>query len=128
MASWNRTIAKPGEVELIVKKSRFICTVDRAGSEEDARAKRKPPRPEKSTADVFDDQVIKIRAFISKERAALLPTLDCPGVLMGGFELIELSLDALEGSSIYTREQYAGMISHVEEIAGKLRKLESEAD
>lgn len=39
MASWNRTIAKPGEVELIVKKSRFICTVDRAGSEEDARAK-----------------------------------------------------------------------------------------
>lgn len=39
MANWNRTIAKPGEVELIVKKSRFICTVDRAGSEEDARAK-----------------------------------------------------------------------------------------
>ncbi len=39
MATWNRTIAKAGEIELIVKKSRFICTVDRAGSEEEARAK-----------------------------------------------------------------------------------------
>jgi uncharacterized YigZ family protein len=39
MGTWNRTIANPGEIELIVKKSRFICTVDRAGSEEEARAK-----------------------------------------------------------------------------------------
>lgn len=39
MATWNRTIAKPGSVELIVKKSRFICTVDRAGSEAEAREK-----------------------------------------------------------------------------------------
>ena len=39
MAAWNRTIAKHGEIELIVKKSRFICTVDRAGSEEEAREK-----------------------------------------------------------------------------------------
>ena len=39
MATWNRTIAKSGSVELIVKKSRFICTVDRAGSEAEARAK-----------------------------------------------------------------------------------------
>jgi uncharacterized YigZ family protein len=39
MATWNRTIAKPGEIELIVKKSRFICTVDRAGSEDEAREK-----------------------------------------------------------------------------------------
>ena len=34
-----RTVARPGSIELIVKKSRFICTVDRASSEEDARAK-----------------------------------------------------------------------------------------
>ncbi len=39
MATWNRTIAKSGSVELVVKKSRFICTVDRAGSEEEARVK-----------------------------------------------------------------------------------------
>lgn len=39
MTTWNRTIAKPGSVELIVKKSRFICTVDRASTEEEARAK-----------------------------------------------------------------------------------------
>jgi uncharacterized YigZ family protein len=39
MAIWNRTIAKPGEIELIVKKSRFICTVERADSEADAREK-----------------------------------------------------------------------------------------
>lgn len=39
MATWNRTIAKPGSVELIVKKSRFICTLDRAGSEAEARDK-----------------------------------------------------------------------------------------
>src|SRR5215207_8347971 len=39
MATWNRTIAKSGSVELIVKKSRFICSVDRAGSEEEAREK-----------------------------------------------------------------------------------------
>ncbi|MCO5223116.1 MAG: YigZ family protein [Thermomicrobiales bacterium] len=39
MATWNRTIAKAGSVELIVKKSRFICTVDRASSEEEARSK-----------------------------------------------------------------------------------------
>jgi uncharacterized YigZ family protein len=39
MATWNRTIAKPGEIELIVKKSRFICTVGRAGSEDEAREK-----------------------------------------------------------------------------------------
>jgi uncharacterized YigZ family protein len=39
MPDWNRTIAKPGSIELIVKKSRFICTVDRAGSEDEAREK-----------------------------------------------------------------------------------------
>jgi uncharacterized YigZ family protein len=39
MATWNRTIAKSGSVELVVKKSRFICTVDRAASEEEARTK-----------------------------------------------------------------------------------------
>ncbi len=39
MGTWNRTIAKSGSVELIVKKSRFICTVERAGSEEEARGK-----------------------------------------------------------------------------------------
>jgi uncharacterized YigZ family protein len=37
MPDWNRTIAKPGSIELIVKKSRFICTVQRATSEDDAR-------------------------------------------------------------------------------------------
>ncbi len=33
-----RTIAKAGSVELIVKKSRFICTVERVSSEDEARA------------------------------------------------------------------------------------------
>jgi hypothetical protein len=37
MPDWNRTIAKDGSSELIVKKSRFICTVQRVASEEDAR-------------------------------------------------------------------------------------------
>ncbi len=39
MPDWNRTIAKDGSSELIVKKSRFICTVQRVASEEDAREK-----------------------------------------------------------------------------------------
>ncbi len=39
MSTPNRTIAKSGSVELIVKKSRFICTVQRVASEEDAREK-----------------------------------------------------------------------------------------
>jgi uncharacterized YigZ family protein len=38
MAEWNRTIAKAGSIELVVKKSRFICTVQRVTSEDDARA------------------------------------------------------------------------------------------
>lgn len=33
-----RTIAKAGSVELIVKKSRFICTVERVSSEDESRA------------------------------------------------------------------------------------------
>ena len=39
MPEWNRTIAKDGSAELIVKKSRFICNVQRVASEEDAREK-----------------------------------------------------------------------------------------
>lgn len=39
MADWNRTIAKSGSIELIVKKSRFICMVQRVASEDDAREK-----------------------------------------------------------------------------------------
>lgn len=39
MANWNRTIARDGSIELIVKKSRFICTLQRVSSEDDARAK-----------------------------------------------------------------------------------------
>jgi uncharacterized YigZ family protein len=39
MAAHTRTIAKMGSIELVVKKSRFICTVDRAASEEEAREK-----------------------------------------------------------------------------------------
>ncbi len=39
MTEWNRTIAKDGSAELIVKKSRFICTVQRVSSEQDAREK-----------------------------------------------------------------------------------------
>lgn len=37
MAIQTRTIAKRGSIELVVKKSRFICTVDRAASEDVAR-------------------------------------------------------------------------------------------
>jgi uncharacterized YigZ family protein len=33
-----RTIARPGSVELEIRKSRFICQLARAGSDEDARA------------------------------------------------------------------------------------------
>ncbi len=39
MSEWNRTIARDGSIELVVKKSRFICTVQRVASEEDAREK-----------------------------------------------------------------------------------------
>lgn len=39
MAEWNRSIARDGSIELIVKKSRFICTAQRVTSEEDAREK-----------------------------------------------------------------------------------------
>jgi uncharacterized YigZ family protein len=38
MAEWVRTIAGVGSVELVIKKSRFICTVERVSSEEEARA------------------------------------------------------------------------------------------
>lgn len=37
MSERTRTIAKAGSIELIVKKSRFICTVERVASEEEAR-------------------------------------------------------------------------------------------
>lgn len=33
-----RTIARPGSIELVIKKSRFICHLHRASSDEDARA------------------------------------------------------------------------------------------
>ena len=39
MAERTRTIAKNGSIELVVKKSRFICTVERVGSEDEAREK-----------------------------------------------------------------------------------------
>lgn len=39
MTTWTRTIARAGSAELVVKKSRFICTVERAGSEAEARDK-----------------------------------------------------------------------------------------
>lgn len=39
MPSKIRTIATPGSRELIVKKSRFICSLERVESEEDARSK-----------------------------------------------------------------------------------------
>ncbi len=33
-----RTIARPGSTELVIRKSRFICHVHRAGTDDDARA------------------------------------------------------------------------------------------
>src|SRR5690606_28299395 len=33
-----RTIARPGSIELEIRKSRFICTIARAHSDEEARA------------------------------------------------------------------------------------------
>ncbi len=39
MPSRIRTIASPGSRELVVKKSRFICSLERVESEEDARSK-----------------------------------------------------------------------------------------
>ncbi len=38
MQTHTRTIAAPGTHEIVVKKSRFLCTLIRAGSEDDARA------------------------------------------------------------------------------------------
>lgn len=39
MTEHTRTIARTGSVESIVKKSRFICTVERVSSEDEARSK-----------------------------------------------------------------------------------------
>jgi uncharacterized YigZ family protein len=38
MPPYPRTIATPGSHELVVKKSRFLCTLSRAASEDEARA------------------------------------------------------------------------------------------
>ena len=38
MQDYPRTIAAPGTHELVIKKSRFVCTLDRAATEDEARA------------------------------------------------------------------------------------------